>query len=266
MAKRSSADFSDLDLFEWARGHPKERPHPSRLRVALTARTARAEKRNAEQPRGALLAAALEGEPVDAGEALEAIRPFALRIVRAERRRLERVAAGWDWAQSTASDWLLEFGEDALWMPEFWSFVSDLAAVAGHDPASGIIRQDEREPAAFRMAGSTLAFVRGLEAALSDVHRNELAAVFSSLKGSRRAGCPRGTQKSAKESARDGRARLLAEYEALLERESFRDPTGAPARATAILARRRKPRPVTPGAIGKALRRAREERRDGKPI
>lgn len=257
MPKRSSADFLDLDLLAWARIRPEERgvPYLSRLGVAARARLARVEKRNRERPGGALLAAALEAEPVDDAEALEAIRPFAQQIVRAERRRRQRVAAGWAWTQATAADWLLEFGEEALWMPEFWSFLADLAAVASHDPGSGVRRQDEREPEEFRMPREMLAVLRGIEAHICDAHRGELAAVLSALRGKRQTGRPRGTRKASREGA-TRRATLLADYESLCAR------IGDHARAVATLARRKD---VTPDAIRSQLRKAREERRDRKP-
>ncbi len=265
MAKRASEDFSDLDLFEWLKRPSPERPQLSRLRVAALARLARVERRNAKRPGGALAFAMRRGASGEQETAGEAVRPFASRIAAAEKRRAEHVSAGWDWARSKASDWLTEFGEDALWMPEFWSFVADLSAVASHDPASGIRRQNEREPEPLRIPSSTVVAYRGVEAMVADDHRRELGRIFSLLKGSRQAGCPAGTHKASTERGQEQREKLLAEYEAILERESFRDPTGASARAHAILARRHKPRRVTLSAVRKALRKAREERRDAKP-
>ena len=190
MAKRASEDFSDLDLFEWVKRPSRECPQLSRLRVAILGRLARVERRNAKRPGGALAFAMRRGASDDLDTAVEAVRPFASHIAAAEKRRAERVSAGWDWTRSRASDWITAFGEDALWMPEFWSFLLDLSAAASHDPASGIRRQNEREPEPFRIPGATVAALRGVEAMVADDHRRELGRVFSLLKGSRRAGCP----------------------------------------------------------------------------
>lgn len=268
MTHKSSADFTDLDLFEWTRRHPEEQERRlSRLRVALMARLCRIEKRVAQNPHW------FRDSPVrhedDEVVSGEAARPFATRMATAERRRREEIEQGWKWEQATALEWLRLFGEDALWMPEFWSFVADLSAVSSHDPAAGVRRQNDREPKPFRIEGTTLALIRSVEATLSTQHRDELDAIAAKLKGSRRAGCPLGTKKTATKTrkSRAEKARLtLEQFEERLEVETFRDPVGASARAVAFLAKRHQPKPVTPSAIQKLIRLAKQERREGKPI
>lgn len=214
----------------------------------------------------------LEANPAeDEVAAVEAMKPHLSKVAAAVRRTRE--AFGPETWRIEPSEWVARLGEAALWHPDFWKAFADLAVLARTDPAVVVWTLASRWPESPRWLRDfgkgprlTMAQKREDEAQRADRFRDELAAVFSALKGSRRAGCPRGTQKAKTENARLGRATLLTEFEAELERQSAREPVGASARAAVVLARRHKPRPVTVSAIRKALAEARKERREEKPI